>query len=85
MLTLLRGRFDLDMRVGDRVHLKDITGLPMTEHVQDGDAGGAFQVTTCLVTETSTEVDVLWQDGIQEKIKSIDLIPYLNPDEYDCW
>ncbi|KAF8807738.1 hypothetical protein BYT27DRAFT_7338382 [Phlegmacium glaucopus] len=85
MLTLIRGRFDLDMRVGDRVHLKDTSGLPTTEHGQDGDAGGAFQVTTCLVTETSTEVDVLWQDGIQETMKSIDLIPYLNPDEYDCW
>ena len=85
MLTLIRGRFDRDMRVGDRVHLKDTTGLPMTEHGQDGDAAGAFQVTTCLVTETSTEVDILWQDGVQETIKSTDLILYLNPDEYDCW
>ena len=82
---MIRGRFDLDMRVGDRVHLKDTTGLPMTEHGRDGDTAETFQVTTCLVTETSTEVDVLWQDGVQETIKSVDLIPYLNPDEYDCW
>ena len=72
MLTLIRSRFDPDMRVGDRVHLEDTTGLPMTKHGQDGDAAGAFQVTTCLVTETSTEVEVLWQDGVQEKVKSID-------------
>ena len=85
MLTLIRGRFDLDMRVGDRVHLKDTTGSPMTEYGQDGDGAGAFQVTTCLVTETSTEVEVLWQDGVQEIVNSIELIPYLNPDEYDCW
>jgi hypothetical protein len=54
MLTLIRGRFDLGMRVGDRVHLKDTTGSPMAEHGQDGDGAGAFQVTTCLATETST-------------------------------
>ncbi|KAF8973555.1 hypothetical protein BDZ97DRAFT_1775695 [Flammula alnicola] len=84
-LTLIRGRSDLEMRVGDRVHLKDAKGLPWTEHGQEGDATGVVQVQTFLVTETVTELDILWQDGTRETLKSVEVIPYLNPDEYDCW
>ncbi|KAF8913015.1 hypothetical protein CPB84DRAFT_1722037 [Gymnopilus junonius] len=84
-LTLVRGHSDLEMRVGDRVYLKDTTGLPFTEHGKQGDMTGVVQVRTFLVTETSTEVEVLWQDGTKESLNAVDVIPYLNPDEYDCW
>ncbi|KAF8203179.1 hypothetical protein BJ912DRAFT_943109 [Pholiota molesta] len=84
-LTLIRGRSDLEMRVGDRVHLKDSTGLPYTEHGKPEDPTGVLRVQTFLVTETVTELDVLWQDGTRESVKATSVIPYLNPDEYDCW
>lgn len=73
------------MRVGDRVHLKNTTGMPLTEHGKQGDPTGVVHVQTFLVTETATELEVLWQDGTKESLKSVDVIPYLNPDEYDCW
>lgn len=73
------------MRVGDRVHVKDITGLPYTEHGLDGDSTGVVRVHTFLVTETATELDVMWQDGTLETLKATQVIPYLNPDEYDTW
>ncbi|PPQ62994.1 hypothetical protein CVT24_006100 [Panaeolus cyanescens] len=84
-LTLIRGRSDLEMRVSDRVHLKDVTGMPVTEHGRPDDPTGVVQVHTFCVTETSTELEVLWQDGERESLRAIDVIPYLNPDEYDCW
>ncbi|KAF8167745.1 hypothetical protein B0H34DRAFT_740587 [Crassisporium funariophilum] len=84
-LTLIRGRSDMEMRVGDRVYVKDTTGLPTTEHGQEGDATGVVQVQVYSITETATELDVLWQDGVREILKSVEVIPYLNPDEYDCW
>ena len=34
---------------------------------------------------TETMLDVLWQDGTEESLQAVDVIPYLNPDEYDCW
>ncbi|EEB96788.1 hypothetical protein MPER_04016, partial [Moniliophthora perniciosa FA553] len=37
------------------------------------------------MSSTETTIDVLWQDGVEETVKSIDVIPYLNPDEYDTW
>jgi ubiquitin-conjugating enzyme E2 O len=37
------------------------------------------------VKETMTRVTVLWQDGASEVLDTKELIPYLNPDEYDCW
>jgi ubiquitin-conjugating enzyme E2 O len=42
-------------------------------------------IKTLCVRETKTIVNVLWQDGSQESLPSTELIPYLNPDEYDCW
>ena len=35
--------------------------------------------------QTKTTVDVLWQDGTRETIDVKQTVPYLNPDEYDCW
>lgn len=76
----------MELRVGDRVYFKDPTGRPSTQHgIEDNLFGSSIQVQTFLVYETSTELDVLWQDGHKETVKSVDVIPYLNPDEYDCW
>lgn len=30
-------------------------------------------------------VNVLWQDGTREVIDCKETVPYVNPDEYDCW
>ncbi|KAF9479723.1 hypothetical protein BDN70DRAFT_878485 [Pholiota conissans] len=84
-LTLIRGRSDQEMRVGDRVHLKNPTGYPYTEHGKEEDPTGVVRVQTFLVTETVTQLDVLWQDGTHEFVNATSVIPYLNPDEYDCW
>ncbi|KAF7306777.1 Isocitrate lyase [Mycena indigotica] len=83
-LTLLRSLADLEMRVGDRIVFKDDRDVPSTTHGLEG--ATKMVLKTFIVTETRTFVDVLWQDGSKsENIRSIDLIPYLNPDEYDCW
>lgn len=84
-LTIVRGRSELEMRVGDRVRLKDTTGVPSTRHSQGGDDADVIIVQTFMVTETETTLDVLWQDGVHETLRSTEVIPYLNPDEYDCW
>ncbi|KAG6862445.1 hypothetical protein C0995_011885 [Termitomyces sp. Mi166 len=83
-LTLIRGRSDLEMRVGDRVRLKDNTGHPFTRHCRN-DTDEPFEVRLFIVTETETTLDVLWQDGTKEIVRSTEVIPYLNPDEYDSW
>ncbi|KAJ7099617.1 hypothetical protein C8R43DRAFT_1048569 [Mycena crocata] len=82
-LTLIRGLSDLEMRVGDRVTFKDEFKIPSTTHGLEN--GTKVDVKTFSVTESQTFVDVLWQDGTNETIRSTELIPYLNPDEYDCW
>lgn len=73
------------MRVGDRVYLKDISGAPVTQHGNESDPAGVMQVQAYKVVETVSMFDVLWQDGVREKVRSIDVVPYMNPDEYDCW
>ncbi|KNZ75661.1 putative ubiquitin-conjugating enzyme E2 23 [Termitomyces sp. J132] len=83
-LTLIRGRSDLEMRVGDRVRPRNNTGTPFTRHRRD-DANALFEVHLFIVTETETTLDVLWQDGTKESVRSTEVIPYLNPDEYDSW
>ncbi|KAJ7042399.1 hypothetical protein C8F04DRAFT_1207920 [Mycena alexandri] len=72
-LILIRSLADLEMRVGDRVTFKDEDEVPGTTHGPSP------------VTETLTWLEVLWQDGTKETVRSTELIPYLNPDEYDCW
>lgn len=84
-LVLVKTRSDSDMRVGDKVYMKDITGLPTTIHGKEGDPAGPVIVHALAVKETRTSVNVLWQDGMMETMQSTELIPYLNPDEYDCW
>ncbi|KAK7064351.1 isocitrate lyase [Favolaschia claudopus] len=82
-LTLIRSLSDLEMRVGDRVTFKDESKVPGTTHGTEPGPRVVIKVFT--VTETQTFCHVLWQDGTKETIRSTDLIPYVNPDEYDCW
>jgi ubiquitin-conjugating enzyme E2 O len=84
-LTLIKTRSDQDIRVGDKVFLKDATDGPITVHGQEGEPAGTVIVKALTVQETCTSVNVLWQDGMQETLRSTELIPYMNPDEYDCW
>jgi ubiquitin-conjugating enzyme E2 O len=84
-LKLMRSRAEWMMRVGDKVILKDATSLPSTRHGKEGDPYGVVEVRVYVVRETQTTVDVLWQDGSKETMPTAKLIPYLNPDEYDCW
>ena len=72
------------MRVGDRVVLKRAEG-PISTHGREGEGPGILTVKTLVVRETRTTVNVLWQDGTRETLDAKDTIPYLNPDEYDCW
>ncbi len=67
------------MRIGDRVRILDGTiEVPYSMHDN-------LPVVMLAVKETETTVDVLWQDGTMETCRTVDLIPYLNTDEYDCW
>ena len=72
------------MRVGDRVVLKNGVG-PNSTHGKEGEGPGIISVDTLVVKETRTRVGILWQDGTRETMDSKDTVPYLNPDEYDCW
>jgi ubiquitin-conjugating enzyme E2 O len=82
---MVRGRSDRQMRVGDKAHLENSGCLPTTTHGREGEPTGKVVVDTLLVKETCTVVDVLWQNGTHETLRSTELVPYLNPDESDCW
>ncbi|KAK7694784.1 hypothetical protein QCA50_001972 [Cerrena zonata] len=84
-LTLVRRRAEQAMRVGDRVLLKKREDGPSTVHGREGDSSGTVTVHDLVVTETHTMVNVLWQDGTREVIDCKETVPYVNPDEYDCW
>ncbi|EJF62287.1 hypothetical protein DICSQDRAFT_104652 [Dichomitus squalens LYAD-421 SS1] len=84
-LTIVSRRAEEAMRVGDRVRLRNNTGVPVTRHGRSPDGQGTIEVDTLIVQETRTSVDVLWQDGTRETLDARETIPYLNPDEYDCW
>ncbi|THH13368.1 hypothetical protein EW146_g6839 [Bondarzewia mesenterica] len=84
-LQLVRKRAEQMIRVGDKLSLKDTAGLPFTLHGKEGNAFGSLEVRVYVVRTTQTIVKVLWQDGTSEILLSTDLIPYLNPDEYDTW
>ncbi|KAH9039937.1 hypothetical protein EDB84DRAFT_1477060 [Lactarius hengduanensis] len=76
-LKLVRSRAEWMMRVGDKVILKDATNLPSTRHGKEGEPYGVIEVRVYVVRETQTTVD--------KRCSRPMLIPYLNPDEYDCW
>ena len=73
------------MRVGDRVRLRTRGDVPVTRHGKSSEPHNVIEVDTLIVQETRTAVEVLWQDGTRETVDARDTVPYLNPDEYDCW
>jgi ubiquitin-conjugating enzyme E2 O len=84
-LTILPIHTDTDLTVGARVKLKDKTEVLVTQHGTEAGQCGVVTVDMYQVMETETELDVLWQDGSIETILARDVVPLLNPDEYDCW
>ena len=85
-LTLLRGISDQVVRVGDKLRLKNHPQDSITRHGRhELENGVVLVVDTFEVIKTETTVHVLWQDGSTDELKATDLIPYLSPDEYDCW
>ncbi|KAI0082256.1 hypothetical protein K474DRAFT_1703259 [Panus rudis PR-1116 ss-1] len=83
-LTLIRRRAEEAFHVGDRVLLKNREG-PVTVHGKEGESTGSVHVQDLVVKETQTTVNILWQDGSHDSLDCKDTIPYMNPDEYDCW
>ncbi len=73
------------MRCGDRVRLRNNAGVAITRHGRTTENQGVIEVDTLAVLETQTTVEVLWQDGTKETVDARETVPYLNPDEYDCW
>lgn len=75
-----------DIRVGDKVMLEKDVDIPVaTIWSVESEPNVAMAIKTLCVKEMKTVVNVLWQDGSQQSVPSTELIPYLNPDEYDCW
>ncbi|KIJ68200.1 hypothetical protein HYDPIDRAFT_24499 [Hydnomerulius pinastri MD-312] len=83
-LTVIRTK-NGDIRVGDKVVLTNSENVPTVAYDTRNESGGKIIIRTLCVKETQTTVTVLWQDGSRETLRSTDLIPYLNVDEYDCW
>ena len=65
--------------------LKNQDDVPVTTHGKEGVQQGPVEVRTLVVRQTRSTVNVLWQDGTKERLDSRETVPYLNPDEYDCW
>ncbi|KAF9527796.1 hypothetical protein CPB83DRAFT_855638 [Crepidotus variabilis] len=84
-LTLISGPWEMEMRVGDPVELKDPSGVPFTQHGAEGDPTGILTIQVFRVHLTETMVQVLWQDGSRETLRSTEVIPHMNADEHDCW
>lgn len=84
-LTVVSRRAEEAMRVGDRVRLKNRGAVPVTKHGGSSGSQGVIEVETLIVQETRTTVEVLWQDGARGSLDARETVPYLNPDEYDCW
>jgi len=59
-------------------------GVPASHH-EDPETHFSIDVDTLTVVATRSRVEILWQDGTREWVPSIDVIPYINPDEFDCW
>lgn len=84
-LVMLPVPSDIEVTVGVRVRLKDETGVLVTQHGSNQGEHGLYKVNAYKVVETETEVDVIWQDGVMETLLARDIIPQMNPDEYECW
>ncbi|RPD66821.1 hypothetical protein L226DRAFT_529226 [Lentinus tigrinus ALCF2SS1-7] len=84
-LTVLSRRAEEAVRVGDRVRIKNDTSVHTTQHGKSSESQGVITVDTYIVQETKSTVNVLWQDGTRDALDTRNTVPYLNPDEYDCW
>ena len=85
-LILLRGLNEChNIQIGDKLTLRDPPEEYLTRHGKPNEGGVQITVETFTVYETDTLVDILWQNGLRETVSSVALVPYLNPDEYDCW
>ncbi|KAG8981697.1 hypothetical protein FRB93_008397, partial [Tulasnella sp. JGI-2019a] len=79
------------LRVSDRVRFKNASvaamhGIKTTRHGKSTVSPGVVEVDTLIVRETQTVARVLWQDAtISDGVPATELLPYTNPDEYDCW
>ncbi|KAI0722317.1 hypothetical protein C8T65DRAFT_628933 [Cerioporus squamosus] len=84
-LTILSRRAEEALRVGDRVRVKNSAVVHRTQHGKSSETHGVISVDAYIVQETKSTVEVLWQDGTREVLDTRNTVPYLNPDEYDCW
>ncbi|KLO15052.1 hypothetical protein SCHPADRAFT_902766 [Schizopora paradoxa] len=82
-LTLVRDLDEKVVRVGHKISLRKAPFV--TRHGEANSRKGQILVDTFNVIETQTSVTVLWQDGSTEVVDSKELLPHVNPDEYDCW
>lgn len=82
-LTLVKDLDEKVVRVGHKVALRKPPFV--TRHGESNSQRGQIVVDMFTVTETQTSVTILWQDGSTEVVDSKELLPHVNPDEYDCW
>lgn len=85
----MRSRGAVSGSVGERVVFKDprrAAELGVKPVIyKDQDMRIDFCVDVMVIISSRTRVQVLWQDGSREWLPSVNLVPHLNPDEYDCW
>ncbi|KAJ9476376.1 putative Ubiquitin-conjugating enzyme E2 2 (putative) [Pseudozyma hubeiensis] len=84
-LTLVKAFSDRYHEIGDRVafrtpELKDKYGAKVTYHGRQ-----RHPVEMMLIVGTTTELDVLWQDGTRTKEQASNMIPHMNLDEHEAW
>ncbi|KAL1748439.1 hypothetical protein HDZ31DRAFT_79580 [Schizophyllum fasciatum] len=85
-LTVVRGVAERQLHVGERVFFRKFdSARPHTRHGRDQDPGGIFICSAFKIIESETMVSLLWQDGTRDVRRAVDVIPYLNPDDLDCW
>ncbi|TRM60186.1 hypothetical protein BD626DRAFT_505743 [Schizophyllum amplum] len=85
-LTVIRGVAERQLHVGERVFFRKFDSTrPNTRHGREQDPGGVFVCSAFKIIESETMVSLLWQDGTRDVRRAVDVIPYLNPDDLDCW
>ena len=84
-LALVRRR--TTVRIGEIVTLEDHGNAPVSRHScrTMPAEGGIVEVRHFIVRDRKSQVTVLWQDGTKETKPAKELVPHLNPDEYECW
>jgi len=67
------------------VTLRNHGDAPVSRHLNQITEGDVIEVRHFIVRDRQTQVTVLWQDGTKETKPATELVPHLNPDEYECW